>query len=61
MPERVYEQYYYYMNEIIPFWHLYDQEYINQSYFEIYNFLQEIYKNYPIVSMKDIKGKVIKE
>lgn len=47
------------MEEVLPFWHLYKLNYVNKSYFEIYNFLQDIYKNYPIVGKVDKKGKVI--
>ena len=47
------------MKEVIPFWHLYKIDYVNKSYFEIYNFLQDIYKKYPIEQKLDQKGKVI--
>lgn len=59
VPEEIYEQYVHYMEEIIPFWHLYKLDFVNKSYFEIYNFLQDIYKKYPIVGKVDKKGKVI--
>ena len=59
VPENIYEQYVHYMEEVLPFWHLYNLDYVNKSYFEIYNFLQDIYKNYPIVGKVDKKGKVI--
>lgn len=47
------------MEEVIPFWHLYKIDFVNKSYIEIYNFLQEIYKKYPIEKRLDKKGKVI--
>ena len=59
MPEDIYEQYIHYMEEVIPFWHLYKIDFVNKSYLEIYNFLQEIYKKYPIEKRLDKKGKVI--
>lgn len=59
VPENIYEQYIHYMKEVIPFWHLYKLDFINKSYFEIYDFLQKIYKNYPIEHKLDKKGKVI--
>ena len=59
VPEDIHEQYVHYMEEVLPFWHLYKLDYVNKSYFEIYNFLQDIYKNYPIVGKVDKKGKVI--
>ena len=59
VPEEVYEQYIHYTKEVIPFWHLYKPNFVNESYFEIYNFLQEIYKKYPIINKVDKKGKVI--
>lgn len=59
VPEEIFDRYNHYIKEVIPFWHLYNLEYINKSYFEIYNFFQEIYKKYPIVNMLDNKGKVI--
>ena len=59
VPEEVYDKYIHYMNEVLPFWHLYNLDYIDKSYFEIYNFLQEIYKKYPIKQKLDKKGKVI--
>lgn len=59
IPEEVYDQYIHYIHEIIPFWHLYKEDYINQSYNEIYNFLNELYKKYPIAKMTDKKDKVI--
>lgn len=46
------------MEEVIPFWHLHKIDFVNESYFEIYNFLQEIYKKYPIENKLDKKGKV---
>ena len=48
------------MEEVIPFWRLYNLDHINQSYLEIYNFLQDIYNKYPIVNFLDKKGKVVK-
>lgn len=54
----MYEQYVHYMEEVIPFWHLYDLKFVDKSYSEIYNFLQKIYK-YPIEKRLDKKGKVI--
>lgn len=56
--EEEYARYIHYMKEVIPFWPQYSFEYINQSYWEIYNFLLQIYK-YPIVNMLNSKGKVI--
>ena len=61
MPEEIYDKYIHYIYEVIPFWHLYDMDYINNSYIKIYNFLQMIYKNYPIVNKIDNKGKIIGE
>ena len=58
VPEDMYEQYVHYMEEVVPFWHLYDLKFIDKSYFEIYNFLQKIYQ-YPIEKRLDKKGKVI--
>lgn len=59
IPEDIYDQYIHYMEEVIPFWFLYDLDYVNKSYFEIYNFLQKIYKQYPIINKIDKNGKVI--
>ena len=59
VPEDIYEQYIHYMTEVIPFWHLYNEEYINDSYIKIYNFLQKIYKDYPIEHLLNRKGKII--
>jgi hypothetical protein len=47
------------MEEVVPFWHLYDLKYVDNSYLEVYNFLQDIYKNYPIEKRLDKKGKVV--
>jgi hypothetical protein len=59
VPENIYEQYVHYMEEVVPFWHLYDLKYVDNSYLEVYNFLQDIYKNYPIEKRLDKKGKVV--
>ena len=59
VPEEIYEQYIHYMEEIVHFWHLYKLDYIDKYYFKIYNFLQEIYKKYPILKRVDKQGKVI--
>lgn len=59
IPEELYDQYIHYMNEVVPFWHLYKESYVNTSYNEVYNFLQKIYKEYPIVKLIDKKGKVV--
>ena len=48
----------YYMCEVVPFWKLHNMDYINKSYWEIYNFLQKIYQN-PTVNITDDKGKVV--
>lgn len=51
-------QFYHYIKEVIPFWKMYDIEYIKKSYQEIINFLyQEIY-NAPIGQRLDPSGKV---
>ena len=59
VPEEIFDQYIHYMHEVIPFWHLYKEKYVDKSYNEIYNFLQELYYKYPIERMLDRKGKVI--
>lgn len=59
VPEEIFDQYIHYMHEIIPFWHLYDEKYVNSSYSEIYNFVNQIYKNYPIAKLLDCKGKTV--
>lgn len=59
VPEEIFDQYLHYMDEVLPFWHLYKSSYVNDSYNEIYSFLENIYNNYPIVKQLDKKGKVI--
>lgn len=59
VPEEIFDKYIHYMHEIVPFWHLYKENYVNNSYNEVYTFLQKLYSNYPIEKMLDKKGKVI--
>ena len=56
--EEVAAQFQHYMEEIIPFWPEYDQQYVQQSYQEIINFLEKEIYSAPIGQRLDPEGKV---
>ena len=58
--EEEYAMYIHYIEEVVPFWKLYNNQQLIQSYLEISNFLEYIYQ-YPIVHLFDNKDKVIGE
>lgn len=53
-------QYIHYMEEVIPYWQQYSKEWVDNSYFEIYNFLQNNIYNQPTAAVLNGKGEAIK-
>ncbi len=53
-------QYIHYLDEVIPYWKQYPLEWVNNSYFEIYDFLQNQIYNQPTASLLNDKGEAIK-
>lgn len=52
-------KYYHYMEEVIPFWHNYDEDYVRQSYEEIIDFLEKEVYSAPIGQRLNPQGKVL--
>ena len=57
--EEVAAQYIHYREEVIPYWPQYSSDWVNDSYFEIYNFLQNQIYNQPLAAKFDNKGEII--
>jgi len=47
-----------YIEEVVPFWKMYDSDYVRQSYFEIMDFLFSKIYTAPIGQKLDYRGKV---
>lgn len=58
--EEVADQFYHYTQEIIPFWKLYNEKYIQESYKEIIDFLYQKVYAAPIGQRLDPDGKIRK-
>ena len=56
--EDVAAQFYHYTEEVIPFWKMYDKEYVRKSYQEILDFLYQKVYAAPIGQRLDPDGKV---
>ena len=51
-------RYIHYVEEVIPYWNQYSEDWVNKSYFEIQDFLQNNIYNQPIAAKFDHKGDV---
>lgn len=58
--EEAMAQYIHYFEEVIPYWNQYSSEWVNKSYFEILNFLQNNIYNQPTAAIFNEKGDAIK-
>jgi len=58
--EENFAQYIHYLEEVMPYWKQYSADWVNDSYFEINNFLQNNIYNQPITALFNGKGEIVK-
>ena len=59
--EEDFAQYEHYFEEVIPYWSQYSEDWVNKSYFEIQDFLQNKIYNQPRGTKFNAKGDAVNE